>query len=65
MRPVDPIRILRQRSAKTTQKQVAADLGVSAPYLSDVLAGKRDVGPKILERLGLRREIRYLPADER
>lgn len=28
---------------------------VSAPYVSDVIKGKRDPGPKILQLLGLRK----------
>ena len=36
----------------TTQSEVAAELGVSTAYLSEVLAGKKNVGEKILKALG-------------
>ena len=38
-----------------SQKAVATFLGISDPYLSDILAGKRAPGPKVLKALGLRR----------
>jgi hypothetical protein len=41
------------------QKKAAAALGVSSQYLNDVILGKRDPGPKILTRLGLKRVPRY------
>lgn len=39
------------------QKQLAKDLGVGESYLSDVLNGKKGLGPKILKKLKL--EIVY------
>lgn len=36
----------------TTQKMLAKELGVSSGYLSDVLAGNRECGPRILNALG-------------
>jgi len=47
-----------------TQREVAADLGMSEQYLSDVLRGYRKPGPLVLKALGLKRERVYL-ADER
>lgn len=39
-------------------RALARSWGVSAAYLSDVLAGNRTPGPSILKRLGLSRVVR-------
>lgn len=39
-------------SYDVTQRDVAKTLGVSTAYLSQFLAGQREVGPKILKALG-------------
>lgn len=36
-------------------RSFATELKVSAAYLSDVFLGKRDLGPKILKPMGLRK----------
>ena len=59
MKTYDPIEILRQRCAKSNQKQVAAELQVSQSYLSDVMRRSKEPGDSILKPLGLRRVIRY------
>lgn len=59
------LRRLRKRVASSTQAKVATELGVSAPYLCDILKGRRELGPKVLLALGYHREVRYLRADER
>jgi len=41
--------------ARGTQTALAAEMGISLPYLSDVLAGNRRPGPTILAFLGYRR----------
>jgi len=41
-----------------SQRGVAAMLGVSQAYLSDVLAGRREPGDKILTALNLKRVVR-------
>lgn len=41
------------------QKAWAALHGVSAPYVCDVLAGRREPGPTILEPLGFVRVTHY------
>jgi transcriptional regulator with XRE-family HTH domain len=45
---------------KGTQKEAARYLGISAAYLSDILAGKRTAGPKILNKLGLEPRTVYV-----
>ena len=42
-----------------SQAALARRLNVSAPYLSDVLNGRREPGDAILEPLGFRRVIVY------
>ena len=49
------------RRSGRTQDEMAASLGVSAAYISEILGGTRRPGPKILEALGLRSETVYLP----
>jgi len=41
------------------QAEAAKALGVSSQYLTDVLTGNRQPGPKILKALNLRRVFRY------
>ena len=42
-----------------TAQRLAAEWDLSPAYLSDVRAGNREPGPKILGRLGLTAETRY------
>jgi hypothetical protein len=54
---------LRKRCDEETQRAVAQQLGVSQAYLSDVLAGRRKPGKKILDGLGVERRIVYQPTN--
>lgn len=55
---VEPIEVLARFVAKYDRRQDAAKaLGVSGPFLTDMLKGGRAVSPKVLERLGLRRAV--------
>jgi plasmid maintenance system antidote protein VapI len=40
-----------------TRADAAKALGISAPYLSDLCNGRRDVTDELLEKLGLRRIV--------
>ena len=42
-----------------SQKAAAAALGISAQYLTDILNGRREPGPKMLKALGLERISSY------
>lgn len=54
----DALELLQRTVAKHKTKRAAAEaLGISPPYLHDLLQGKRDLSDKILKRLGLSREI--------
>ena len=58
------IALLRKRQGLRTAKELAAEIGISQQYLSDVYAGKRTIGPAILEELGLESETVYIPAKD-
>ena len=56
MKPVDPIaRLVALAKEAGTQKALAARLKMRAPYLSDIMNGRRDVPASLLARLGLKR----------
>jgi len=58
MKEIDPLEALRRFVSKHKTQRAAADaLGVSRPYLSDILNGRRDFSDPVLERLGLRRVV--------
>ena len=42
-----------------SQRALAKELGVSEPYLSDVIRGRREPGPKLLKARGLERVVDY------
>lgn len=46
-------------SRQGSQKDAAQAWGISAAYLTDVLKGRRDPGPKLLKALGIRKEVTY------
>jgi|GEM_PF-4516284 transcriptional regulator with XRE-family HTH domain len=46
--------ILKAKGEKSI-REYAKEIGVSAPYLSDVLHGNRNPGPKILKHFGIKR----------
>jgi len=58
---------LLQRRVQTagTQAALAKELGITAAYLGDVLNGKREPGPTLLNALGFRRVITYVRAGEK
>ena len=39
--------------------KLAQRIGISAAYMSDVMSGKRNPGPKILQYLGLEKRASY------
>ena len=49
--------------AAGSQKAFADLCGVTPPYLTDILKGRRTVGPKILKQLGYRRTHGYEAID--
>lgn len=58
MKEVDPARTLRAFVSRYPTKRAAAKaLGISDPYLFDLLNGNRQYSEPILSRLGLRRVV--------
>ena len=55
--------LLRVKLAGRTHDAMAAELGVTQGYLSKVLAGDCNPGEKLLRQLGLRKVVRYEPAN--
>lgn len=53
-------RLRRRVAERGSQHAVAVEAGVSPQHLSDVLKGKRDVGPAVLALLGVTRAIRFV-----
>ena len=45
------------RDKYTTLGNAASALSVSKQYLSDMLQGRRDISPRILGKLGLKRTV--------
>lgn len=53
-KPLDPRQVLTDFVAGfATHREAAAALGISGPYLSDLLNGRRDCSAKVLDLLGL------------
>lgn len=63
MLTVDMVRDRLKRSVELvgSQKEWASRHGISAPYLHDVLYGRRNPGKPILDALGLSKIVAYLP----
>ena len=55
----NPVLELRKMLRGSTQKNVADMLGISPQYLCDVVQGRREPGPKILDALHLERLVIY------
>lgn len=52
-------KILEREARLGTQAGWAKVHGVSPQHLSDTLLGRRDLGPKILDALGIERVVTY------
>lgn len=61
---MDVIDRLRERAGKSSQKDVAAELGVSPQYLNDVLLYRRDISHPLARKLGYEKISYYLPDEE-
>lgn len=54
----DIIKELQRRLKNKSQKELAKELGISQPYLHDILKGKRGVD-KIAEKLGFQKLVSW------
>ena len=60
--PANPIKKLQSMVAESgTQKAVAEELGISQVYLSDILAGRREISASVARKLGFERRTDYIP----
>ena len=55
----DVRRLLREHTDVASQKHWAAEAGVSAAYVNDVLQGRREPGQAICDALGIERIVTY------
>jgi plasmid maintenance system antidote protein VapI len=57
--------LLRARANISSQRALSIELGISEQYLSDILAGRRNISANLAARLNLRKEITelYWPVD--
>lgn len=55
--------ILESNSTHSTMKELARRIGVSPQYLSDIIAKRREPGPKILKALGYTKVVAYETGD--
>ena len=46
--------------AHGSQRAAARHLGISPQYVCDLLKGRREPGPAVLKKLGLRRDVRIV-----
>ena len=53
----DPIKMLQARMTGRSLRSVAREIPCSAAYLSDIMLGKRNPGPRVLDYLGLDRAV--------
>jgi plasmid maintenance system antidote protein VapI len=52
--------ILKQQAAKTSSKALAVYLGISQPYMSELINGTRSISQTIAHRLGFERQVIYI-----
>ena len=57
---LDLIEGLRLRAAWKKQKNVAAELGISPQFLSDLLRGRKEITPRVAEAMGYRRMVVFV-----
>lgn len=58
-------RMKETNGAPLTQKALAVEIGVSTPFLNDILNDKREPSGKVLTFLGLERVVTYRYAKKR
>lgn len=58
IKEIDPVEALRQLVAEAGSQQAAGKrLGISGPYVHDLLTGSRGFSARMLEELGLKRVV--------
>lgn len=61
----NPVKLLKSKMVGRSLRALAREIGCSPAYLSDIMRGNRNPGPKILVYLQLSREVktRYVSAE--
>lgn len=57
----NPLKMLRDQLKTTTQSTLAASIGISPQFLSQILNGERNPSDAVLNFLGLEKVVRYRP----
>ena len=52
-------RLIKRAQQLGSQKALAAELGISQQYLSDIFLGKREISYQLAEKLGLKKIIYF------
>jgi transcriptional regulator with XRE-family HTH domain len=60
MRETKIIELLKTMQGTKSQIEFAKEIGISAPYLSDIYHGNRAPGVKVLRKLGLQKNVEYV-----
>lgn len=53
------VQTLRLRARKTSQVQVAKELGLSPAFICDVLKGRREVTERLARKMGYRKIVEF------
>jgi len=56
---LDPISVIESRLRTTSQRQLAAQLGISASFMGDIVQGRRPPSDRVIDALGLERVVIY------
>lgn len=56
-RKEDVVRQLKKKQGTQSLRSFASSIGCSAAYISDIYNDRREPGPKILDELGLEKQI--------
>jgi hypothetical protein len=54
---IEVIKEIESRVSRSSLRKVAASVGISPAYLSDILRGNRDVSGPVAEMFGFSREV--------
>lgn len=65
LKHADVVEALKKRQGSKSLREFARELGISAPYLSDIYRGHRGVGPAILKTIGLTRKTTVITVYEK
>jgi hypothetical protein len=53
----DVVERLRSVTQESSMTAVANEIGVSLPYISEILRGRRPLGPRVIDYLGYEKQV--------